>query len=99
MTLKKNMGIQKKPLANPEIVLREEFDNWAFLYNPDTAEVIIINPTGVAVWKSMDGKNNRDDILAQVRKSFSEVPEEVNEHVNAFIKDLEERGLVGYELV
>jgi hypothetical protein len=27
---------QKNPIANPLIVLREEFDDWAILFDPDT---------------------------------------------------------------
>jgi hypothetical protein len=31
-----NVDLLEKPKANPEIVLREEFDDWALLFNPDT---------------------------------------------------------------
>jgi SynChlorMet cassette protein ScmD len=92
------MQISDKPIANPTIVLREEFDNWAFLFNPENAEIVIINPTAVVAWKSMNGKNTSEDIVAQVRKSFSDVPNDAIEHLYAFIKDLEERGLVGLEV-
>lgn len=47
-----------KPIANPIVVLREEFDDWAVLFNPDTADVVGINPVGVAVWKWMDGQRS-----------------------------------------
>ena len=29
------MGNGKKPVANPLLVLREEFDDWAILFDPD----------------------------------------------------------------
>jgi SynChlorMet cassette protein ScmD len=93
-----NMETSNRPIANPSIVLREEFDKWAFLFDPDSAQVIVINPTGVVVWKSMNGKNSREDILRNVAQCFSDVSEDAIEHVDAFIKDLEERGLVGYEI-
>jgi SynChlorMet cassette protein ScmD len=93
------MLISDKPIANPTIVLREEFDNWAFLFNPENAEIVIINPTGVVAWKSMNGKNTSEDIVAQVRECFSDVPDDAIEHVHAFIRDLEERGLIGLEVV
>ncbi|RPJ51839.1 MAG: SynChlorMet cassette protein ScmD, partial [Acidobacteria bacterium] len=44
-----------RPIANPTVVLREEFDDWAVLFNPDTAAAVGTNPVGVAVWKRMDG--------------------------------------------
>ena len=50
------MNQTDKPIANPIVVLREEFDDWAVLFNPDTADALGINPVGVAVWKRMDGQ-------------------------------------------
>jgi SynChlorMet cassette protein ScmD len=87
-----------RPIANPIIVLREEFDNWAILFNPDTAGMLVINPAGVAVWKAMDGKNNTQDILAKLKEHFSDVPDKALDDVNAFIKDLEANGFVGFEI-
>ncbi len=31
------MESTERPLVNPGVVLREEFDDWAVLFNPDTA--------------------------------------------------------------
>ena len=36
-----------KPVVNPLIVLRIEFDDWAILFDPDTGEGFTINPVGV----------------------------------------------------
>ncbi len=88
-----------KPVSNPVCVLREEFDDWAVLFNPDTADAVGINPVGVAVWKLMDGQRDLDEILAQVRNQFADVPEAADEEVSEFVEDLAERGFVGYEVV
>ena len=40
----------RNPVANPLIVLREEFDDWAVLFNPDTGAAAGINSMGVAIW-------------------------------------------------
>jgi SynChlorMet cassette protein ScmD len=93
----RNMIIHNGPITNPMIVLREEFDNWAFLFNPDTADMLVINPAGVVVWKAMNGKNSTQDILAELKEHFSEVPDKALDDVNAFIKDLETNGFVGFE--
>ncbi len=46
----------EKPLANPLVVLREEFDDCAVLFNPYRCDSVVgINPMGIAVWKRMYG--------------------------------------------
>ena len=44
-----------KPIANPVVMLREEFDDWAVLFNVDTCHGSGLNPTGVFVWKLLTG--------------------------------------------
>ncbi len=89
---------QKNPIANPLIVLREEFDDWAILFDPDTGNAFGLNPTGVFIWKLLDGKHNTDDIVSRLREEADDVPEEAGEHTRAFIASLEQQGLVGYEV-
>jgi len=86
------------PIANPVAVLREEFDDWAVLFNPDTAEAVGINPIGVVVWKQMDGRQNLDQIVAAVRERFADVPEQAGKEVSVFVDDLARRGFVGFEI-
>lgn len=87
-----------KPIANPVAVLREEFDDWAVLFNPDTADAVGINPLGVAVWKRMDGKRSLEKIVSEIKESFEGGSENVLEEITAFVNDLTEKGFVGYEL-
>ena len=61
-----------KPIANPLVVLREEFDDWAVLFNPDTAEAVGTNPVGVAVWKRMDGKRNLAQLVSEIKNNFED---------------------------
>ena len=86
------------PIANPIAVLREEFDDWAVLFNPDTAEAVGINPVGVEVWKLMDGTKDFETIVAEVKDTFDGVTESLLDEINAFVSDLKERGFIGYEL-
>jgi len=92
------MSMSNNPVANPVVVLREEFDDWAVLFNPDTAKAVGINPVGVVMWKLMDGKHCLEDIMAEVRDRFTDVPESSSDEITAFINDLAEKGFVGYEL-
>ena len=92
------METPEKPIANPVVVLREEFDDWAVLFDPDTAKAVGINPVGVAIWKLMDGERTLEKIVAAVRDRFNDVPETALKEVAAFVSNLAESGFVGYEL-
>ena len=92
------MKLSDKPVANPVVVLREEFDDWAVLFNPDTAGAVGINPVGVTVWKLMDGERNLKEIAAQVKEEFYDVPETVDEELTEFVGNLAKSGFVGYAL-
>ena len=95
---KSAQGKKDKPIANPTVVLREEFDDWAILFNPDTADAVGTNPVGVAVWKLMDGKRSLEEIVAKIQEQFVDVPDAAAKEVTAFVKDLVKRGFVGHEL-
>ena len=88
----------EKPIANPDILLREEFDDWALLFNPNTGKGFGINPVGVFVWKLLDGKHSVNDIVEEVKKNFRNVSNNVDEEVKRFIAVLSEKGLLVYEL-
>jgi SynChlorMet cassette protein ScmD len=89
----------KGPVPNPVVVLREEFDDWAVLFNPDNAKALGINPTGVAVWKALNGSKQIHEIVSDIKGEFSNVPEETVEmDISEFIEVLARGGFVGYEL-
>ena len=91
------MEASSKPIANPIVVLREEFDDWAVLFNPDTADAVGINPVGVEVWKRMDGKRTLAEIIAEIRELFDDVSDTVLEEMTTYVDELAEGGFVGYE--
>lgn len=92
------MNPTDRPIANPIVVLREEFDDWAVLFNPDTAFAAGTNPVGVAVWKLMDGRRSLEDIVAKIKNSFDDAPEASFKEIAAFVDMLAENGFVGLEL-
>ena len=92
------MSQANNPIANPLIVLREEFDDWAILFDPDSGDAFGLNPIGVHIWKRLDGDHSVKDILQDLQKSYEDVPYEAEGDLQEFIEDLVQRGLVGYEV-
>jgi SynChlorMet cassette protein ScmD len=87
-----------RPIANPIVVLREEFDDWAVLFNPDTADAVGTNPVGVAVWKRMDGKRSIEDIVSEIKNSFEDTPDAAFKEIATFVDTLAEKGFAGLEV-
>ena len=87
----------KKLIINPVVVLRKEFDDWAVLFNPDTAEAVGINPVGVTIWELLAADSSLLDIIENIKENFADVPGSAAEDVQSFINDLTERGFIGFE--
>lgn len=79
---------------NRQVVLREEFDDWALLFDPDTGKVCGVNPVGVRVWKMIDGMRTLQDISRMIRDAYPDAPDSVEEDVAAFLNDIAEKGYV-----
>ena len=78
-------------------MLREEFDNWAVLFSPDTGRGFGLNPTGVYVWKLLDGARTIGGLVKKIREHVDDLPENVSDHIGAFIDELVVQGLAGLE--
>ena len=87
-----------RPIANAVVVLREEFDDWAILFDADTACAVGTNPVGVAVWKRMDGKRSLEDIVSDIKNSFKDTPDAAFKEIDAFVNTLAKNGFAGLEL-
>jgi len=92
-----NLRLQA-PVPNPLVVLREEFDDWAVLFNPDTARAVGVNPIGVSVWKLLDGRRTVDQIVREIDRQYDSVPECAPDDIGGFIDQLATGGFVGYEV-
>jgi SynChlorMet cassette protein ScmD len=82
-------------MTNPQLVLREEFDDWALLFDPDTGETYGLNPVGVFVWKHMDGKHTVSQIVDAILLECQNVPPNVDQLILPFIEDLVNKGFAG----
>jgi SynChlorMet cassette protein ScmD len=86
------------PIANPMIVLREEFDDWAILFDPDTGKAFGINPVAVSIWKLLDGKHTKKDIESAIKGGYKEIPSDMDSQIKDFLEELVEKGFAGYEV-
>jgi len=93
---RENTALKKgdKPIRNSYVVLREEFDDWAVLFNPDTGRGFGLSPIGVYLWKLLDGERSIHDIVTGLRRNAADISEEAGEHVLAFVEQLTQHGLV-----
>ncbi len=82
------MSADTRPIANQDLVLREEFDDWAILFDPDSGDGFGLNPVGVFIWKRLDGEHTEREILLEMREHFDKVPEDAETHLREFIEDL-----------
>lgn len=84
-------------MRNPHAVLREEFDDWAVLFNPDTGNAVGVNPVGVAVWKLLDGNRDLGAIIAGIRNQFENIPEALEDEILKYLRNLAEHGFIGLD--
>ena len=86
------------PIANSLLVLREEFDDWAVLFDPDSGDAYGLYPVGVFIWKRLDGQHDEEKIVKELVQDCENVPEDAAAHVKEFIEDLVRRGFAGFEV-
>lgn len=91
------MEYTDSPVLNPVVVLREEFDDWAVLFNPDTGAAAGLNPMGVAIWKLIDGRRSVQSIVDQIVAEADDVPASAPDEIRAFMDALAKDGFVGLE--
>ena len=91
----------KGPRFEPDVILvrkeavsaREEGDEGALLYDPDTDSCKILNPVGLDVWKRLDGRRPLSAIASGIAASYDGAEEEaVLQDVLAFAADLVRSG-------
>lgn len=83
------------PVAVPNAVCREEFDDWALLYDPDSGEVYGLNPVAAFIWRQVNGRRSVREIASLVEASFEDAPGAVEAETLAFFEKLRSRGFIG----
>ena len=82
-----------KPLLSPQMVLREEYDDWAVLFDPNTGEAYGLDPVGVFIVKRLDGNKSIREIVGALGELFDGIPPHVDEDALQFVDSLMQKGL------
>lgn len=82
------MPSSDNPKVSSKIVYREESEG-ALLFDPDTGAVKILNDTGKFIWANLDGKTNRDSLVAKIKEVFDiSDTKKIKEDLDKFLSDL-----------
>lgn len=84
-----------KPIANPLLVFRDEFDDWSILFDPDRGDSFGLNPVSAFIWKRLDGTRTIQDITQDLKANCEDVPDSAESDIAAFIEELVKKGYVG----
>ncbi len=83
-------------LKNPDVVVKEEEDGCALLFNPDNDQVRVLNRTGFYIWKLCEGALGVSGITSRVQDTFEPVPDrDVVKDIEGFLDSMTRAGLIG----
>ena len=92
------MSEAKRYLANSDVSCREEGpDEGAILFNPDTDTILVINPTGLLLWRALEEQpRTQDELVAHLLENCDDVPtDQVAADVEAFLQALQPGEFIG----
>ncbi|WP_409199169.1 PqqD family peptide modification chaperone [Methanospirillum lacunae] len=72
------------PTPESHISLREEYDDWALLFNPDTGKAVGLTPTGVTIWKYLNEGKDLNGIIALIQDEYESLPADLTEDIKNF---------------
>jgi hypothetical protein len=82
------MGDRVKYKANPVVSCREEQEG-SILFNPDTDDMQVINPSGRVIWDCIGTPRSVEEIMAYLAEVYEDMPaEQAAEDVQAFLERL-----------
>jgi len=94
--MQKTSNPSQRYVRNPDAVIHEEDSDGALVFNPDTDQIKVINQTGFFIWQLCDGSHEMESIIARVRETFDEVPDNnVSAQIEDFVNDMVSAGFIG----
>ena len=83
-------------IRNPDVVLHEEDEDGALVFNPDNDQVKVLNRTGFFIWNLCDGKHEMDGMIIALINSFDGTTDhQVSRQVASFIDEMVKSGFIG----
>ena len=80
---------------NERVVFREVKEGGVLL-DLETGEYFSLNRLGCRIWAEADGRSV-EHLQETLRSELPEAPETMEDDVDAFVSELEKRGLIAYE--
>ncbi len=74
--------------ANPNLVLREESDGCAVLFDPETGALRLLNETATAIWKLLQQEHTAHRLLQQLRQQFEGIDDEAGQQTLDLLREL-----------
>jgi len=84
-------------VANPDVSTRQEGEEGALLYNPNTKNLLVINQVGLLIWNYIQMiPRSTGDILGYLQEECEGIPlEQAKNDVNSFLQDLLSKAFAG----
>ncbi len=89
------IDLNSRLAINPNLVLREEDDDCALLFDPDRGSVQLLNRSAVEIWKRLDGQRSLGEIILSLGEIFTDVDDSAQEQVLQLMRSLSELGAIG----
>ena len=87
----------RRPQRHPQTSFRQIGDEGGLVVLPTQAEVKVINPVAVLVYRLLDGTHTVDEIVAEVLEEFEVEPDVARRDVESFLEELAAHGMLAPE--
>ncbi len=86
------ISMETRLIPNPDMVLREEDDDCALLFNPDSGSVQILNLTAATIWNLLDGQRRLSEVMAILKERFEEMDSNAEDQILQLVRELHQTG-------
>jgi PqqD family protein of HPr-rel-A system len=85
--------MSRRPKLRPELLTREVADEF-LVYEPESGEVYLMNPTAASIIELCDGSRDAEAIAAVILEAVAADPDTVKADVERTLADLDEKKLL-----
>jgi hypothetical protein len=79
---------------HPDVVSTQIDEEESVLLSLKTQQYYSLNETGSRIWELLSEGYDAEDIALEITKEWDATPDEALEHVQSFLQELNEEGLV-----